>query len=333
MKRSFIINTEISKNKDSAELSETIQTETEQIAEVLLKTIPDEEVQCGHAFDELKADKIAAALSSIITEIGESTLKVVSEYNAQIAKTASAVLTKIVESPFLNWVNNLDFSPVYKALEALVSLGELQDLYNKLNAAYLQAMYDCHWFPYVGNSVTYELYLEVTDILKSSRGTSKRREKRIDKAILNYYGRDEILTIKKQWKKSNLEPHIIRILTQALNAHLRGEYALTIACLSTMWEGLIHTKTFVVGRRNSEKTKKDFKQLISKNEYELIFADFYENFIVSQCNTPEEVIEGIPNRNGVSHSKYKKYPNKKASLNAILLTDFIISLQPKNLTM
>ena len=46
------------------------------------------------------------------------------------------------------------------------------------------------------------------------------------------------------------------------------------------------------------------------------------------CDTPEDVIDGVPNRNGVSHSKYKRYPNKKASLNAILLTDFIIGLSP-----
>ena len=49
---------------------------------------------------------------------------------------------------------------------------------------------------------------------------------------------------------------------------------------------------------------------------------------MSQCDTPEDVIDGVPNRNGVSHSKYKRYPNKKASLNAILLTDFIIGLNP-----
>lgn len=41
----------------------------------------------------------------------------------------------------------------------------------------------------------------------------------------------------------------------------------------------------------------------------------------------EDIIEGVPSRNGCLHGQYKKYPNKKASLNAILLTDFIISFQ------
>ena len=39
--------------------------------------------------------------------------------------------------------------------------------------------------------------------------------------------------------------------------------------------------------------------------------------------------EGVPNRNGIAHSWYKKYPNKKASLNASVLTDFIINLNPR----
>ena len=111
---------------------------------------------------------------------------------------------------------------------------------------------------------------------------------------------------------------------------MRGEYALTIACLATMWESLIQQKYGLSGRRAQNKIKKDFAELIDENDYEAIISDFYNNLIVSQCNTPDEVIEGVPNRNAISHGKYRRYPNKKASLNAILLTDFIISLEPKS---
>jgi len=134
--------------------------------------------------------------------------------------------------------------------------------------------------------------------------------------------------MKRTWKESDYEPHIKRMLGQAIDAHLRGEYALTISCLATMWEGLIHHKLHIEGRYGQKKTKEGFAKLIDENDYEVIFSDFYENLIVSQCDTVDDVKEGVPNRNGVSHSKYKKYPNKKASLNAILLTDFIIKLEP-----
>ena len=59
-----------------------------------------------------------------------------------------------------------------------------------------------------------------------------------------------------------------------------------------------------------------------------VFSDYFEKCIMSQCNAVEEVKDGVPNRHGVAHSWYRKYPNKKAALNAILLTDFIIQLNP-----
>ena len=193
-------------------------------------------------------------------------------------------------------------------------------------------MYECKWFPYASWSADLRLTREIYEVLSTSRGASKRREKRIDKLILGYYTPQRIREIKRTWKDSDLEPHIKKILGQALEAHLRGEYALSIACLSTMWEGLIHHKLHITGRYSQKKTGRDFTELIKENDLKPVFGEFYEKLIVCDCNTVDEVVEGIPNRNGVSHSKYKKYPNKKASLNAILIADFIIHLEPKQET-
>ena len=108
---------------------------------------------------------------------------------------------------------------------------------------------------------------------------------------------------------------------------MRGEYALSVACLATMWEGLIRFKTSMEGtRRCSKRTTEDFAQLVTNNDLTPLFGKFYSELIVGQCDTENDVIPGIPNRNGVSHTKIKGYPNKKASLNAILLTDFIINM-------
>ena len=38
----------------------------------------------------------------------------------------------------------------------------------------------------------------------------------------------------------------------------------------------------------------------------------------------------FPTETEVAHSWYIKYPSQKAALNAILLTDFVLSLKPKN---
>lgn len=263
-------------------------------------------------------------------------LEAINRINYSFIENALKAANKLTEvfqntiSPAIQWLQSIDYNPIITFLQNLDFDVDISKRYKELNGAYLQAMYDCHWFPYAGWTIDIRLFTEVNDILAASRGASKRRERRIDKAIFSYYTDSEIREIKRSWKKSDdIEPHIKRMLGQAINAHLRGEYALTITCLATLWEGLIHKKCNVTGRRNGNKTKQDFKELIADNEFEPVFADFYENMIVSQCDTPEDVIEGVPNRNGISHSKYKKYPNKKASLNAILLTDFIISLKPR----
>ena len=77
-----------------------------------------------------------------------------------------------------------------------------------------------------------------------------------------------------------------------------------------------------------EITKRELAELTKSNDYDRIFSDYFDQFIVSQCNKVDDVVDGVPNRHSVSHSWYHSYPNKKASLNAILLTDFIIHLEP-----
>ena len=239
-------------------------------------------------------------------------------------------LTDTILSPALEWLNSIDFTPIQSILSKIHLETEYWDKYKELNKAYLNAMYECKWFPYAGWTVNYELFVEVTDILSTSRQGSARREKRIDKAIISYYTKQEIKNIKRSWNRSDLKPYIKKMLGQAIEAHLRGEYALTVTCLATMWEGLIRDKLNVT-RICQKKALAELKELSIENSFEAIYSDFYSNLILCDCSSPEDVIEGVPNRNGIGHSQYKKYPNKKSSLNAILITDFLIHLKPKNI--
>ncbi|WP_294852368.1 hypothetical protein [uncultured Oscillibacter sp.] len=267
-------------------------------------------------------DAIKAMSESLAMQISESLLSVVKSYSPWF---------KDIVPPSIKWLNSIDFTPIRNIIESLQTDFKFPFDYEKLNKAYLKAMYTAQWFPYAGWNADVSLFEEISDILAHSR-ESKRRNQRIDKAIMNYYNKAEIRAIKKMWRKSDLDFHIKKILGQAIESYHRGEYALTISSLATLWEGLILIKSNVTGRQKSEKTKQDFGELIAINDYDAIFKDYYDNFIVSQCNGVSDVIEGVPNRHGVAHSWYKKYPNKKAALNAILLTDFIIGLKPLNKT-
>ena len=243
-------------------------------------------------------------------------------------------IASIVQSPVFRWLNALEALSVRSILEDLnISDNGLYERYEALEETYYSTLMECKWFPYAAWAADLNLFAEVSDIMATSRGASKRREQRIDRAILSYYDKTEIRYIKRSWKETDLDSHIKKILGQTIEAHVRGEYALTISSLATMWEGLIYIKAHNATmqerhRQNMNKTKQELAALTQSNDYNSIFSDYFDRFIVSQCNAVEDVIDGVPNRHGASHSWYHKYPNKKASLNAILLTDFIIKLEP-----
>ena len=283
------------------------------------------------AFDNMKfqfsfpAIEIARKLNDSLTEnIANSIKSVLDRYPSFIDS---------LRSPAIDWLRGFDFSPIVETLRNIAIAPDLSRRYKELNEIYLRTMYETKWFPYAGWIADTSLFYEVNKIISTSRGASKNREKRIDKAILSYYTKTEIRRIKKSWWNSELDHCIRRALGQSIEAYLRGEYVLTISSLSTMWEGLIYIKANNAPssdrkRQRMKKTKEELKELIKYNDYELIFGDYFDVFIVSNCNGVKDVVEGVPNRHSVAHSWYNKYPNKKAALNAILLTDFIINLNP-----
>ena len=121
---------------------------------------------------------------------------------------------------------------------------------------------------------------------------------------------------------------MIRILIQSIQAYHRREYALTVATLSTLWEGIIQEKAQDKGYRVSKRTRQNLTKLIDANEYDKIFSSFCEEFILYDCNSPEQVRDDVPGRHGIAHCWYDKYPSRKMALNAIIFTDFLLQLEP-----
>ena len=159
-------------------------------------------------------------------------------------------------------------------------------------------MYQARWFPYASTLAGDMLFDEINEIIASSKigaTVSKRCEKRIDTAILSHYTKAEIKRIKKKWNDSEIEPYFKKALGQTLDAYLRKEYALVIPFLATMWEGIIKSKV----EKNEKKFKEKCKDLVDENGYDEVFSDFFNNLIFGQCYSVNDVVDGIPNRNGV----------------------------------
>ena len=196
----------------------------------------------GLAAIKMSSFYIDTSAFQMINSLNNILLSSLTNSMQSIFENFSSALTTYISSPFIEWLRDVDFSPLVRMLENWNFDSELIDKFDELNEIYLRAMYDAKWFPYAGWIADFELFVAVNDILGTSRGMSKRCEKRIDKAIVSYYTKTEIKRIKKQWKESDLEPHIKKALGQTLEAYLRKEYALVIPFLATMWEGIIKSK-------------------------------------------------------------------------------------------
>lgn len=294
----------------------------------LADVINNLEKSIGLAAIKMSSYHIDTSVFRSVNSISSILLSSVATSIQSVLTNFSSAVTEIISSPFVDWLREVDFSPLIRIWENWNFDSTLADKYDELNEIYLRTMYDAKWFPYVGWIADVKLFSEINEILGSSRGMSKRCENRIDKAIISYYSKTEIKHIKRQWMKSDLEQHLKKGLGQTLEAYLRKEYALVIPFLATMWEGILKLK----GVENTKKPKEDIKELVDENGYDDVFSDFYNNMIIGPCYSIDDVIEGVPNRHGVAHSWYTKYPNQKAALNAILLTDFLINLKPKKAT-
>lgn len=252
-------------------------------------------------------------INALVTPVHDTTA-------ATLRHLANTILPVI--SPFYDWLNTFDFSSIlsYDAARA--------ERFKEENELYMQSMYKARWFPYVGWHSDISLFNEILDILYSSKGVSDRAVSRIDKAVMNYYTDSEIRRIKKGWQNSEIENTEKRIMIQAINAYFRKEYAITSICLSTLWQNLIYKKIGdLASGRKDKQTKEYYAKLIDENGYDEAFKSFFDDFIMYDCRSKEQALPDVPGRNSNAHGWHLSYPKKKAALNAIFLTDFILDLK------
>ena len=225
------------------------------------------------------------------------------------------------------WLDVFDFSYLNETLELIQRAQSITFDLERYKRRYIRDMYDAEWFPYVGWNVSLSLAFELNDILAHTR-KSKNRVKQIDKAVIGYYTKKRLDAIRREWKNSDLSKPIRDIMCQAIKAYQNKEYACVSITLSSLWQAIIFEKANDPGGRKDNPTKRHFKELVEWNAYDEIFADFFNNFIMKDCRSPEQNPKGIPARNGNQHGWHKEVPTQKAALNAIMLTDFLVRLEP-----
>ena len=250
--------------------------------------------------------------------LGDTIKNIVSLYPFDIADR--------IQFPIQQLLQGIDFTPLYSVLETLKGF-DLSRYRKRLNKIILAETYDARWFPHALCVDDREMVMDFWDILDTTR-KSKSRVKKIDKLIYDTYSKNRIEQIKKNWREKDVPEHKMRMMHQAVQAYHRKEYAITVVMLSTLWEGIIYDKAKDKRGKKGRRTKEDFEKLISQTEYDTLFYSFFDEYIMYDCRSVEDVKEDVPGRNSSAHSWYTKYPSRKAGLNAILFTDFLLDLEP-----
>lgn len=237
-------------------------------------------------------------------------------------------MQKLLDSPAMRWLDTFNYNPIYTFLDTLAETFDVDIDRQAYAEYYRQQMYLNRWFPYAGSVLNASYVAEINEVWAHTREGSKSRTTKTDKVVFAFYTKTEVEYIRKSWAELGLPKYLTRILNQSVQAYHRGEYAMTVCSLATLWEGIICEKSSDLSFRQTNKTKQNLEKLVEDNGYDEVFYSFCDEFIFYNCKSPEEVKEDVPGRHSIAHCWYNKYPTKKAALNAILFTDFLLNLQP-----
>lgn len=296
---------------------------------------PLKDIQTDIAFRsmELISPAIQSHYQDISLSLAESIRPIIDSYKPLLSDAITSLVSSYqfdlasrIELPIHRLLETIDFSPLYSIFEQLKGF-DFSKYRSKLNKIVIAETYDAKWFPHALCLDDRDMVAEFWDIIESTR-KSKNRIKRIDQLVYSRYDKNRIEGMKKAWRQKNISSHKLRMMNQAVQAYHRKEYAITVVMLSTLWEGIIYDKANDLRGKSGKRTKEDFSKLLSQTDYDELFASFFDEYIMYDCRSVADVIEDVPGRNSSAHSWYSKYPSRKAGLNAILFTDFLINLEP-----
>lgn len=162
---------------------------------------------------------------------------------------------------------------------------------------------------------------------KSCEGLSRTKaQKIVDREISRYHNGDllrrEVLA---KWKKRSCLRNRIRILKTAIEAHIRGEYELSVPALLPQIEGVLAEnfghRGYMRGKDYERYLKRALQQRGLANAEDVLLK-FILNFVLGEFRYGHPIIFDL-NRHAILHGAYTDYAKRSTSLKVILVLDFL----------
>lgn len=244
----------------------------------------------------------------------------------EIANYASILDTLTPIESIITNINGIHlFNRLSPILEAALSTHPDELFWRAYQRKCLRALMDAKWCPSLLFDLPEQEMIPLNKILAKELSSEKRIEA-IDRFVFRRFGRDYIAGILEDWAKLPIPSCVSRLMCEAVRAYRRKEYGLVVHSLPVQWEGIVKEKASLPERVKSSVLKAAVENLISENSYPKILYTFYDEFVMYQCDTSADYIPDVPGRNAIAHGWFPEYTSRKAALNAILFTDFLLHL-------
>ena len=142
----------------------------------------------------------------------------------------------------------------------------------------------------------------------------------VDEIFVHFYNKDKLEDMMKTWSKQRLIQSRMKILKEAIAAHIEGRFELSIPALLPQVEGIIADISEHAGRMNFASIKDYVESAFARNtRFDRISKVFFLSILLEQF----EWGNPIPffSRNAILHGADTNYATSSNSLRLILLFD------------
>lgn len=147
----------------------------------------------------------------------------------------------------------------------------------------------------------------------------------VDEFMLEYYNNEAILAFLDKWKKNNFLSNRLNVLEPAIQAHIKGDYVLSIPSIIPQIEGVIAERFAHEGVLRGKHLKVYVEKLLDRH-FIKSFDDSVSKFVLDILLVQFEhgrVINSSLSRHAILHGADYMYGTQTNSLKIILLFDYI----------
>ena len=163
---------------------------------------------------------------------------------------------------------------------------------------------------------------EVVTACKEGRNEEIRQE------IIEFFNKDRLIQLTKKWKKNSKLTHRYKSLKDAVWAHDKKKYTLSIPALLPHIEGIINENSGQTGHISHKRCLSILKKYMDSGFKEGSLSSFYP---LALLQFTEQLLSlsfewGKPSQKGrhaILHGHYTDYDDEEYSLKLILLIDFL----------